>query len=451
VWSRAANLIVAGIAPPVDKTTGKWSRLGWVVAVGPGFPPRTLLTSATTRTPGLVANVDIAPTILALQGLPSFPGGAGHVLYPVSSDKPFPALDRLDRQAVAAGKATVPLLIAYGIFAITTTLAALICLWFGIAKQAARFGLLYIAAVLITLLPIGYLAPVNVWHYGLLVLGLAIAVAATVHFAGRRLGISPIGLLFWLLTVLLCVDALFGSPLVATALLSGYYLTGIRFYGLGNEYTGFLIGASLTAWGLTPLLPGSGRGILLFLGVVITLVIGLPWFGADAGGALTATVAFTLAVVLARRNAGPLRLRHIAATFAGAFVVVLLLALLDRLQAAESRTHIGGAIAAGQSRGLGAIWDIVVRKIAINAGVAGNTLTLAVIAAMLPIWLLLTRGRISAGVKTLLAERPALRCAVTALLWGAFTSAVFNDSGIAMALLLLAPPTTAVIHEMLAD
>jgi hypothetical protein len=35
--------------------------------------------------------------------------------------------------------------------------------------------------------------------------------------------------------------------------------------------------------------------------------------------------------------------------------------------------------------------------------------------------------------------------------WGAFASAVFNDSGVAMALMLLAPPTTAVIHEMLAE
>jgi hypothetical protein len=290
-----------------------------------------------------------------------------------------------------------------------------------------------------------------VWHYGLLVLGLAIAVAAAVRFGGRHLGISPIGLLFWALTALLCLDALLGSPLVATALLSGFYLTGIRFYGLGNEYTGFLMGASLTAWGLTPLPPRLGRGVLLVLGIIVTLLIGLPWFGADAGGALTATVTFTLAVVLARRQAGSLRARHIAAAFAGALVVVLLLALMDRLQAADTRTHIGGAIAAGQSRGFGAIWDIVVRKIAMNAGIAGNTLTLAVIAAMLPIWLLLTRGRISAGVKALLAERPQLRCALTALLWGAVTSALFNDSGIAMALMLLAPPTTAVIHEMLAD
>jgi hypothetical protein len=60
---------------------------------------------------------------------------------------------RLDRQTVAATNATLPLLVGYGILAIGTVLASLICLWTGIGKGAARFALLVIAAVLIALLP----------------------------------------------------------------------------------------------------------------------------------------------------------------------------------------------------------------------------------------------------------------------------------------------------------
>ncbi|MES2465012.1 MAG: hypothetical protein V4671_30985, partial [Armatimonadota bacterium] len=434
-----------------DMGTGKWNRLGWIVAAGPGFPPQTLLTSTTTRTPGLVANVDIAPTILSLQGQPLFPGGAGHTLQSVASSAPFRTVERLDRQASAAANATVPILISYGVFAIGTTIAALICLWFGVGKGIARFGLLTVSAVLLTLLLVGYIAPISVWHYGLLVLGLAAALALGVHFAGLRLGVSPIGLLFCLLVAVICVDALRGSPLVASALLSGFYLTGIRFYGLGNEYTGFLIGALITGWGLVNTADsGIGKRVLILLCIVTTLLIGLPWFGADAGGALTAAVTFTLAVVLSGGRK-PLRARHIAAAFVGAFVVVASLAVLDRLQGTAGQTHIGGAISAGQSRGLGAIWDIIVRKLVMNVGIASNGLTIAVIAGMLPIWVLLTRGRISDCLRALLTRRPTLRGVLIALLWGALTSAVFNDSGIAMALILLAPPTTAVIHEMLAE
>ncbi len=197
--------------------------------------------------------------------------------------------------------------------------------------------------------------------------------------------------------------------------------------------------------------PSEGRGgVLTLLGIITTLLIGLPWFGADAGGALAATVTFVLAFVLVR-GGGAIRFRHLLLAFTAAFVVVALLGVVDRFRGTDSETHIGGAIAAGQARGFGAIWDIVVRKIVLNIGVSGNALTLAVIAGMLPVWLLLTRGRISQRLREMLTGRQTFRGALVALLWGAFASAVFNDSGVAMALMLLAPPTTAVIHEMLAE
>jgi hypothetical protein len=440
------NLIVVNGAPPISDTTGKWSRLGWIVAVGPDFPSHTVLTSATTRTPGLVANVDIAPTILALQDLSPFSGGAGHKMQTIPSSDSFKTLDRLDRQTIAAVNAAGPLLIPYGVLAIGITLASLVCLWFGVGKAPARFGLLVISAVLLALLPVGYIAPVNPWYYSLSVLGLSLILSLAANLLGARFHLSPIGLLFSVLAAVICIDAVLGSPLVSSDLLSDFYLTGIRFYGLGNEYTGFLLGAVMTGWGLAPLSsPSRERAVLISLGIVTTLLIGLPWFGADAGGALAATVLFILAAL-----PGRLRARHIMGAFAGAFGVVLLLALVDRLRG-SAETHIGGALAAGQSHGFGAIWDIIVRKIVMNVGISVSPLTLAVIAGMIPIWLLLTRGRISERLQQLLSERPKLYRALVALLWGAFASAAFNDSGIAMALLLLAPPTTAVIHEMLSE
>ena len=500
VQSGQINLLAASVSPPTDVASGKWNRLGWVVAAGPAFPPSTLLVSATTRTPGLIANVDLAPTILALQGLPPFPGGAGHAVRAVASPNALGTVDRLDRQTIAATSAALPLCVGYGILAIGTGLVSLICLRIGIGKRIARFALLVVAAVLIALLPVGYLAPVVVWQYGLSVLALSVALALAADLVGKFLGVSPIGLIFAVLAAAICIDAAFGSPLVATDLLSGFYLAGIRFYGLGNEYTGFLLGAALTGWGLLersepsppgllsrkraegefegkatasslpPLCradagmpldspsarlrergPGSeGLLLLVVLALLTTLLIGLPWCGADAGGALAATVAFTLAIWQQRRDQ-TLQFRAVIGAFAAAFVVVILLALLDRAQGAGARTHIGGAIAEGQSRGFGAIWDIIVRKLMMNIGISSNHLTLAVIAGMIPIWLLLTRGAVGERVRALLASRPALRGVVPALLWGAFAAAVFNDSGVAMALMLLAPPTVAVIHEMLSE
>ncbi|MBC8102762.1 MAG: hypothetical protein H7Z41_09270 [Cytophagales bacterium] len=448
--SGAVNVLVAALSPPLDPSVGRWRRLGWVAAAGPAFPPGSLLTATTTRTPGLVANIDLAPTVLALQGLPSFSGAAGHPVRPVASQDSLRALDLLDRQVNATANAMVPVAIGYALFAIGGGIVALICLGRGIGKPLARFILLTAASVLIALLPTGFLAPTSAWQYGLLTLGTAAVIAIAAELLGSWRSVSPMGLVLAAVVVVVCVDALFGSPLAARALLSGFYLTGIRFYGLGNEYTGLLIGAALTGWALLPF-PSRSLGTLAALGLIVTLLIGLPWFGADAGGALTATVAFTLAVISSSRRAMPLRAWHLAAAFAGAFLVVALLAVVDRAQGAGARTHIGAAIATGQARGVGALWEIAARKISMNVGIASNGLTIAAIAGMVPIWLMLGRGGTGAQMATLLTRRPALRSALPALLWGAGTALVFNDSGIAMALLLLAPPTAAVIHEMLAE
>jgi hypothetical protein len=186
----AVNLLIASVAPPVNPFTGKWTRLGWIIAAGPDFPAHTLLTSATTRTHGLVANVDLAPTLLRLQGLSPFSGCAGHTLISAPAPAPFSVLDRVDRQTIAAANVSTPLLVSYGVLAIGTTLGSLVCLWLGIGKAPARFALLVIAAVLLALLPVGYVAPPNPWHYGLWVLGLSILLSAVVQFLGGRLRVS---------------------------------------------------------------------------------------------------------------------------------------------------------------------------------------------------------------------------------------------------------------------
>src|SRR5207247_489992 len=55
---------------------------------------------------------------------------------------------------------------------------------------------------------------------------------------------SP-AVIFWVTSVVIIIDACFGSRLVAQTVLSAYMMSGIRFYGIGNEYMGILIGGAL--------------------------------------------------------------------------------------------------------------------------------------------------------------------------------------------------------------
>jgi hypothetical protein len=457
---RAGKLLVlvAVPAPPRDKDGKRWARLGFLVAAGPGVAAGTLLTSPTTRTTGLVANVDIAPTVLAWQGVEKNGAGfAGRAITSVPSVDPWVAVATLDRQVVATKNATVPVLIGYGVFAIGTGLIAVVALLTrrAAAIRASRFGLLAAAAALVAFLPVGVLAPRAPLAYGATVFLVSVVLAGAALWTGRAAGgLSPLGLLLTLAAVVVALDAFAGSPLVSRALLSGYFLPGIRFYGVGNEYEGLGIGAALIGPVLlAPTLPRAwvAWAATLFLWVAVLVAISAPFFGADAGGAITASVTFMVGFFALRRGERGLRRRHVAVAFAVAAVAVLSVALVDRARPPQSRTHTGAAVAAGQTRGPGALAEIVVRKIGMNVGLLLTPGAFAALAGLAPIWWLLGRGRLGGRTRAALSSRPALAYVLPAGGWGALTAFVFNDSGIVAALLLLAPPTAAVIDACLCD
>ena len=214
------NVLIAAVPKPEQ---GRWTHLGFVAAAGPGVRPRSLLLSATTHTPGIIAQVDLAPTVLFWQGLLPDQGMIGRTLQTVPTPNPQAAIARLDRQVNATCQATVPVLVGYGAFAILSGLVAALMLAFnrkGMSMAAPRFALLMAGAPLLAFLPVGVWAPLSPWLYGAAVLVVSVAIAALSVAIGRRFAVSPLGVLLTGAALVVLLDALFGSPLVSRALLS---------------------------------------------------------------------------------------------------------------------------------------------------------------------------------------------------------------------------------------
>ena len=448
--SGQADVLLVCINPPRTPDGAKWHSLGFLLARGHSFAPGSLLVSPTTRTPGLVANVDIAPTIAALQNAAPIPGAAGRIFASAPATSALSYLSRLDKQVTVTSDATVPVMATYGTCAIVSGL----CAAFAIATRrkrlanTARFGLLIAASALLALLLQSLTVAQNVPECALVFVALSVLVALSAWGIGRQFGASPVGLVFLVTVLAIVLDAPFGSPLVSRSILSGYYLAGIRFYGIGNEYMGVLIGCALVG----PALLFSRKTPSIFAAVLYVLALfalANPRLGADAGGALAATVAFVLAFL--RPRVPHLRARHIVFAFACAFLVVGCVAFADRLLPRDSQSHIGAAIGTGQTRGLSALAEIAIRKIAMNLRLSLSPYTLAAAAGLIPLWLFLARGTVGDRVKAALQTRPALAQVVPAALWGAFAAFAFNDSGVVAALLLLAPLTVAVIDSTVCD
>ena len=371
-------LFVVVPTPPLTEA-GDWDSLTPFLATD--AHPLATLTSDTTQTRGLIAARDIAPTILVELGVPVPLQMTGAKVTPTAL--PGENLVDMDRLTWLNQEAQNPIFWAVGLGAAVIVFGNLglyltgrMVGWSG---QVARYGLRMVSAWPLALL----LAPLMNLH----TVGAYVAV-----FAGLTglLALLPSPPLICALTALVIAgDGLTGTTLISASALSEYALSGIRFYGIGNEYMGVLIGGALLAcvgthpqpppqgggdgpmkrWHLVALLAPSplerGLGVGLWFALA-AFVLSFPSFGAKAGGAITATATF---VVAWRRLEGkPVHWKYLAGSIIAGFALVFMWALLSHLLHLR-RTHLETAAdALGQGR-FGYIVGVSLRKIGLAARV----------------------------------------------------------------------------------
>jgi hypothetical protein len=312
--------LVAGLAPaPGRARTTPLLDLGGPVGQA---------TSASTRRVGLVALVDLCPTLVGDGGVAD-----GAPIRAVAAADPLAEITRLDRRVAALVTArtwAIPLLVLAAVLA-----AGAVARWRLRGRpEAARAAR---ALLLLTLaLPSGYLlasrvappsAPawlaIGVAAGGVLAAG---AAAGATRLAGEPRWSAPV-VLGVVLLVLVAADLATGGHGLERPLLGGSAYDGERFYGLGNGYFAMALAAIMLVAAFTRLPAGAVAAMLGGL----ALIDGLPMLGADVGGALTASLTAALALLLLGRRrslAGTLLLLGLAAV-AGLAVVAAAALLAD--------------------------------------------------------------------------------------------------------------------------
>ncbi len=301
--------------------------------------PRGLATSVSTRRDGLVALVDLCPTLVGAGEL-----GDGAPIRAVAVADPLDAVTHLDRRVatlVVARTWAIPLLVLVALLAA----AAVGLAWRSAAGARAAFAAQAVrGALLLTLaLPSGYLvasrvAPSSAVAWLALGVGVGALLAAGAALAGSssaagerpwwRSGPLVLGVV---LLALVVADLASGGHGLERPLLGGSAYDGERFYGLGNGYFAMALAAIMLVAAFTRL---PAAAVAAMLGG-LALVDGLPMLGADVGGALTASLTAGLALLLLGRRrslAATLLLLGLAA--AGGLAVVGVAALI-----ADPSTH----------------------------------------------------------------------------------------------------------------
>jgi len=409
-----------------------------------------LLTSSTTRTPGLISNVDIGPTILKLAGLQipllllSSPAEV------IQTNKALTSLERMERIAERNYRQRNPFLLTVAILAILSGTLGLVVLHKGdeYGGSARRV-----------------LSGIYLWLLGMpaaLMLADGLDVGPVVHIVLAPALSATIVLLCWVIvsrlagplerhaysvaaicmvtSLLIVVDAITGFRLLRYSMITCNQIIGIRYYGLGNEYMGILITMALL--GATLLSRTSnqlplGRSGLAILGIwfaLVAIVIGYPSLGANAGGLVTAVLAFGGALIVL--SGMKFRFVHVLALLGTACVVLMALALLDAHTNGSSGSHLGRSVSLAKSCGPDYLWILLKRKITMHLGILRMTHVRYLALASMPFFLMCSR-LVKSGQPGIFPVSHMFPTALTSvLLAGSFIAFLVNDSGIVPATLM---------------
>ena len=446
---RGAILVL--LSPCRVNEPGKfWSNLAPVVVYKPGGSIG-LLASTTTRTEGLISNIDVAPTILRAARLevPGFVVGQAAEIIIKKPDVIDEHLKRMEQTAARNYALRVPVLAGVGALVILAVTLTEIILYRGGSRVRVRRALKLILMIAFSITTAMLVADsIDSFGLGIYLSNLIAAVVAILIIAygvaaviSRWRECSPLVILNIMMAALIIGDILTGANLLRWSILACNQIPGIRYYGLGNEYMGLLVASSLLApillirthrlsapGTLDPWIPGS---LALWFAFVMW-VIGYPGLGANAGGLIMATAAFGTALILMLGI--KFRPGHALMLAAAAGIVVALFAFIDALSHGAHGSHLGRSVSLAHAYGWEYIRSLLTRKIMMHIGILKLRQTYLPILFSIPFLLMYQRRMKAEGTR-----RDILwSVGMPAMIAGMTAGFLFNDSGIVPAGLMLA-------------
>jgi hypothetical protein len=448
-WAGPRRLVMVVSPQAASSQSGLAAeRLAPVVLAGGDIAPGTVLTSATTRRAGIVSNLDLAPTLLGFLGAVQ---PAEMIGYPLEGTDALAQdeLPALNRNVLWRYEHRSAVLTMVGVLAGLGLIGAVLRLLGGvpIPLRLLRAGLWSVLALPLALYVLPLQHPQNLWA----VAGGVLATQILLVFLPFR--IAPFcrelhGRILWLAgcTFMLVVgDICTGGRLAGASLLSYDPIVGARYYGIGNEYMGVLIGCSLLvygAWRHKILQRAATRGesaidsvparrtpwfsrLALLGGALLTLFFASPSLGTNTGGTLTMAGTVALLIALQRRwrplPALGLLTGAIALAFAGLWWL--------NASPVSSPSHIGAATHLVLQGGAPEVWRILARKGEMFRRLLFSSIwptALLGVQAFLLWWLTCAPNRTASWRQ----RSPHLVTALTAGAGGGIIGLFTNDSGI---------------------
>jgi hypothetical protein len=444
----STQVVVISPTPPEGAYQLKMT-LTPILAIGAGIPGAPgLITSTSTRRPGLVKNTDFAVHVCNFFGIAPAPDFIGA---PFESK---PASDRLGTLAALHDRDSFVEMHMDFLKGIIIWHIALLFICFLASlrlESAGRWLRVLLTGLILWTVPMFlaflFLAGIPSLNYEPVfticffalsgVIGLAAGLIPGYHYKTLALAVFYI--------VALVADQLTGATLIKNSVLGYYPQIGARFYGIGNEYMGFLVGAPLVLFGfLLDEFPGARKytkiGIYVLLAGV-SFIVGAPILGANFGGLISCAFGFFCMAMLLREQ----KLGMKTLIFSGiAVVVVVGVFVAAEVFLMKSESHIGRLVMRmSEGGGAAEFAKVFVRKLSINFHLLRVSFWSALFVVSLAITLSFYYFPVD-RVRKVFVRFDYFRRAYLAALCGAVVAFLVNDSGIVPGATCLIIPTAGV-------
>lgn len=392
-----------------------------------------ILTSATTRRDGIVANLDIGVDILNEFGLTNenMVGKSYNLIN--KTDNIDYLLDEYEKIVSISSIRSTIINGFVGVVSASWVIAMiLVFLKDKIHHKDKIFNFLKEFIKLGFILPISFLiAPIFNFKSQL---GISIGIILTtliLYLIGKKVfkdDIKHMAFFALITIVVISIDAVFGTYLMKNSIMSYDAIIGARYYGMGNEYQGIAIGSAI--FGLAVLLDYKKipKWIVAALCLIILITTASPIMGANVGAAISECVAYLLLVLLIFNV--KLDFKKVILLGVSAVGVVFLFAAIDIISGSES--HLSGFVKQIIINGPSEIIQTFSRKIQMNLKLAKTSVWVNILLAGVAIVGVLI-FKPSRHFRKLAKNHPFVFKGFIATLVGCGVTLLVNDSGIVAA------------------
>ncbi|WP_099192146.1 hypothetical protein [Tepidibacter mesophilus] len=391
-----------------------------------------LITSGTTRRKGVLSNLDISADIFDYFGIKS-DVIVGKTIQKISYDNNMEFLSKDYDKIVSNMKIRIPVLYTYAAFEMIMWIIMLVAIFFRHKTPKNTFRVL--CAILKFTISIPFvllIAPLLNYSTKGSIITCIIGLLIIVYFIVYKFvkdDLSKLILLSALVAGGVLIDGATGQNMIKSSLLGYDPIIGARYYGIGNEYMGVLIGSlifSVVGMLQKNIINKKVASLILLASIVI---LGHPKMGANVGGTITAVFSFLyLIMTLYDIKVDLKKMIFIGVAVVG---VVSTMAIID-IYFIKSQSHLAGAIKKITSGGPFVILQIITRKIAMNMKLIGVSIWSKVLILGLLIVIVLFQKPVGI-LKKVCDKYSYLAKGWTSIIVASIIGFLVNDSGVVAA------------------